>query len=555
MYHACVPGGKLYLRFLGPSGAGDTSPPRHLCESRASPRARSWRECVLWLNLSGYDVRLLPYPEWLVRLDARLESPGHALRPLRGFFRSRPAGGAGRTVPELYEEGRRSQVDSDRTGRTLAGLGASITPVDPPLLDRYLAAHVARGYLPVAPRPARRAESAVLSLTPPFFERLLGPGAGGRGVTVMRALPRMRDGGHGLLGELGAWLGSHTGLWHYRLDLSTPAGPSHRDVVVKVKPRDEQVLDVGERLAHLVDERLGREYARFRGGLAVTGSHARELAVYDEVDPRFRRHVPEVFGHLRDDARGLWVLVLEDLSGSRLLDSANDLDAWRPLDVEAAVRGIAEVHAVWYEREQALRAQPWLGPVPSARTMIEMQPLWGALADHAAPAFAEWGGAELPRRHRTLVDTVGTWWRPLETLPRTLIHNDFNPRNLALRGTPDTPTLCAYDWELASLGLPQHDLAELLCFVGGPAPASTDVTHLLELHRATLQASVGRPIDPASWRLGFRLSLLDLLLTRFPMYALAHRVRPQRFLPRVLRTWRALDSIFSDASRDSRREW
>jgi thioester reductase-like protein len=515
----------------------------------SSPRARSWRECVLWLNLAGYDVRLVPYPAWLARLEAAVEVPGHPLRPLRGFFLARPAAGAGLTTPELYEEGRRSQVDSKLTRATLARLGGSVVAVGPAQLDRYLAAHVARGFLPPASRPpVHRSEAGSVALTPAFFERVLREGGDGRVARVVAAEARARVADHSLLGELGTWGGTETGLWHYRLHLATPAGRSCEDVVVKVKPRDEVVIAVGERLAYLVDPRLGHEYSRFRHWLGLTGSHLRELAVYAQTDPRFRRHAPAALGSLRDDAWGTWVVVLEDLSGARLLAAVDDPCAWRPEDVEAAVRGIAEVHAIWYGREQELLTRPWLGPVPSARMIAEMRPLWMALADHAAPFFKEWVGPELPRRHRALVRGVGVWWQPLESLPRTLIHNDFNPRNLALRGRPGAPMLCAYDWELATLGVPQRDLAELCCFVLGSAPSQADVTHVLEVHRTTLETGLGRPVDPAAWRLGFRLALLDLLVTRFPMYALAHRVHAQRFLPRILRTWQALDELLSGAS-------
>jgi thioester reductase-like protein len=521
----------------------------------SSPGARSWRECVLWLGLSGYDVRLVSYPEWLTRLEDAVRVPGHALRPLRSFFLSRPPVGPGLTTPELYEEGRRSRAESDLTRRTLGELGGSLMAVGPGLLDRYLAVHVARGFVPPADRPpVHKAVGGAVPLTLELFERVLRGEHPGRPIRVVGAEAGTSGADHSLLGELGAWSGSETGLWHYRLDLTTPAGRSRANVVVKVKPRDEVVIAVGERLAHLVDARLGRQYARFRHWLGLTGSHVRELAVYTETDPRFRRHAPAVLGSLQDDARGAWVLVLEDLSGTRLLDSVDDPGAWRREDIEAAVRGIAEVHAIWYARERELRAQPWLGPVMSAPQMMRMLPLWRALADHAAPFFAEWGGRALTRRHRALVDRIGTWWRALDTLPRTLIHNDFNPRNLALRGTRDAPTLCAYDWELATLGVPQRDLAELCCFVLGTAPSRMDVIDLVELHRATLQESAGRPISSEAWRLGFRLSLQDLLVTRFPMYALAHRVRPQRFLPRILRTWQALDDRLSDDTRHDQQE-
>ena len=65
-----------------------------------------------------------------------------------------------------------------------------------------------------------------------------------------------------------------------------------------------------------------------------------------------------------------------------------------------------------------------------------------------------------------IAGSVGEWWKEIEKMPRTLVHNDFNPRNIAFRRTAEGPVLCAYDWELATLHLPQHDLAELLGFTG-----------------------------------------------------------------------------------------
>src|SRR5262249_28421340 len=158
-----------------------------------------------------------------------------------------------------------------------------------------------------------------------------------------------------------------------------------------------------------VDERVGVQYRRFRERLGLSGTHVRELAVYAQRDPRFRRHAPALVGAVRDDARATWVLVLEDLAGARLLDAVDDADAGQTGEVEAVLRGIAEVHAIWYGRERELRARPWLGPVPSADSMAAMRPLWAALAEHAAPFFAAWGGPGLPRRHRALVDAVGQW--------------------------------------------------------------------------------------------------------------------------------------------------
>jgi aminoglycoside phosphotransferase (APT) family kinase protein len=132
----------------------------------------------------------------------------------------------------------------------------------------------------------------------------------------------------------------------------------------------------------------------------------------------------------------------------------------------------------------------------------------------------------------------------LDRLPRTLIHNDFNPRNIALRREGGRLRLCAYDWELATLGVPQHDLAEFLCFVLNPRLDRDEIHHYLEFHRAALERASNRSIEPRAWETGFRLSLHDLLTDRFAMYAMIDRFRPQRFLTRVVCTWHALYELF-----------
>ena len=91
----------------------------------------------------------------------------------------------------------------------------------------------------------------------------------------------------------------------------------------------------------------------------------------------------------------------------------------------------------------------------------------------------------------------------VNSAPQTMIHNDCNPRNICLRlpvanssgidrdlegqpvlQLPDVPysdprTMCIYDWELATIDVPQHDVAEFLSFVLQPStPLSIWMEHL-----------------------------------------------------------------------------
>jgi aminoglycoside phosphotransferase (APT) family kinase protein len=174
-----------------------------------------------------------------------------------------------------------------------------------------------------------------------------------------------------------------------------------------------------------------------------------------------------------------------------------------------------------------------------------MAPLWSALAEHAVPLVEAAGGRSLASRHAHLADTVDRWSAALEASELTVIHHDFNPRNAALRPSAAGDVLSAYDWELATVGLPQRDLVEFLCFA---LPANVDATRfwaIVERYRCLLARASACQWPQSDWHNGLRAALALLLVDRLAFYALIHRVRPQAFLTRVLRTWQRLDALAS----------
>ena len=348
-------------------------------------------------------------------------------------------------------------------------------------------------------------------------------------------------GGASILGDLASRRFSRAiGIFHRRLHHS--AGET--DVIVKVKPLDAEVMLMMQGLAAACGRTVGDAFARFQRETGFAGTHLRELAIYEQTDPRFVRHVPVVYDLIRDPSRETWALVLERLHGRvRLIDSADDPSGWTDGDIAAALRGIGAIHAIWMGRETELAAQPWITTAPSAARMAAMQPLWTALAQHAAHEFPTLMSAPDLARHMEVIETIPEWWSRLEAMPRTLIHNDFNPRNLGLRGPADDPTLCVYDWELATIHVPQHDAAELLAFVLTDNATRDDVVRYVELHRAAVRDAGGAVPDAATWRAGFALAARDLLVNRFGLYLMAHTARHYGFLERSLRTLRHLIAL------------
>ncbi|HSE16325.1 MAG TPA: thioester reductase domain-containing protein [Pyrinomonadaceae bacterium] len=502
-----------------------------------NPRLRYWRECVLWMCLRGYPLELMPYGDWTMRLRETVTA-SHPLFPLRAFFLRTVDDEGGLALPELYEETRRRRTRCDFSRAVLAEAGATCPPLDTNLLGRYFDSFSERGLIPpLAPATNVGRDECLSSALVTAIECSLRSR-----ITNVELFPMGGD--DSIVAELTSWkCGSRPGLRRARLTTeSRDECTSVIDLVLKSKPPDTDAIAVGEQVARLCGRELGDAYVAWRDHIGLTGGHLRELAIYEIDDPRLRLHVPAPLAVLRDDDRGEWVVALEYVSDAQV---ANAWDrAWAPGEIDAALRGLAVLHAVWRDRRESLVSQSWLAPRRSAAQMAEMLPLWSALAANARPAFTSWAGPALVKAHESLLCGIDRWWRPLGNNLQTLIHNDFNPRNIMLRGLRDELRLCAYDWELATIGAPQRDLAEFLCFALAPETAADEAPAWVQRYRGLLEEQTATTIDAIEWEAGFRAALCDFLVDRLAMYTMIHRFRPQAFLPRVVRTWLALHQRF-----------
>ncbi|HVF39587.1 MAG TPA: thioester reductase domain-containing protein [Gemmatimonadaceae bacterium] len=507
----------------------------------SAKQPRHWRECVLWMRLCGYDLDLLPYGEWIERLE-REATTGHPLHPLRSFFVDE-VGENGLTLPELNEETRRATIFDEPSRARIGRMGICCTTIDTALLDRYFTRYVADGVVPdVGHRYRNRSDASSahnldIDALRPELQRSLADRFGDPSLSIEAITLSPMGGDESIVSELTSWReGARVGLFRATLSLRGKTGNTTTRVVVKVKPADETVLEVAESVAALAGATLGREYARFRDYHGFTRSHIRELALYREPDERIRGYTPSPLALSPPGRTDRTTLVLEEIPRSALFHSAETDAPWSATRLETALAGAAQIHSLWYGRERELMAQPWLAPVRDSARLVEMRDLWRALKDHATVHSPAWRDAALVRAHSRLVEKVCEWSVPLTALSRTLVHNDFNPRNIGIFMDGE-PRLSAFDWELATIGVPQRDIAELLCWTMNASAAREDVAHWLERSRLHLESATGARIDASDWELGFRAALCELIVDRLAMYAMIDRFRPQRYLPRLMRNW------------------
>lgn len=506
------------------------------------PVPRHWREIVAWLNVAGYRSSLVPYERWLDHVRRATAESDPNLRPLRPFFLARPRVLEGQTLPELYFEANRQGIDATWSRRMLAGRGLVVPTIDGAYLARCVGALARSGHLPALPcRPHPRSSADSEATVVALLRRHFGTHA----LKVLGIQRRTVDGG--IISELLGWrLGRDAGVARFDVTFRKARGAPVETLplILKRKPGDDVALAIGEALASTCGATLGKLFRAGAHGLGLLQAHRREPALYRIDEPVLRRHMPRPYGSMRESSGRMFALAIECLEPAAFPTWAAAGRSWPRQAIRSVVESAAQIHSVFLDQTHRLKPTLWHPGEPSPEDML---PLWRALAGHAAEFFGDWWGEPSLPLQRRAEKTTRERRSALAAMPRTLVHNDFNPRNLAFRPEGGGARPCAFDWELASVRVPQHDLAELLCFVLPPEAGRAAVLEYLELLRGKLQAHAGAPLDRTLWLEGFALSLDELILERLPLYALFHRIRRQPFLPAVLQNWKRLREWFDPA--------
>ncbi|WP_067498987.1 phosphotransferase [Actinoplanes sp. TFC3] len=360
-------------------------------------------------------------------------------------------------------------------------------------------------------------------LQPPMAER-----AGDPALVVQSVRLGTQLRGEGIASELGE-LGERrklTGLHPMRVRWRPGTGTgTTTDLVAKVKPRGDEVISGIGMITSLCGPELAQAWQRWGARSDFAGTHRRELAVYRRDEPELTRLLPRAYGIIEDDRREAYVILMERF--------ATPGGSWDAARIDRALRAIGAVHGRWLGCDEQVLAEGWLHRETGTRTLVEARELWEALARYNAAELPALAGGE---RHKAVLEmaaSVDFWESELAAMPQTVVHNDFNPRNVVVPGE----RVIAYDWELATIDVPQRDVAELLAFTLGPQATAAQVEHHLRVHREAVAAASSEAaalVAATDWHQGYRLALQKAILTRFQLYATAHVHRELAFLPALL---------------------
>ena len=177
-----------------------------------------------------------------------------------------------------------------------------------------------------------------------------------------------------------------------------------------------------------------------------------ERAVYERVLPHVSLPGPHFYGAV-EDQDACWLFIRE-VHGEKY-------DVERPDHRAAAARWLGVLHT----EACGVAGRAGLPDAGLGRYRDQMRATRNAVRNHLDnPAF---GNGDLAFLDGLLeqFDDLDEHWSRLERdcsgLPPTLIHGDFNGKNLRIQTGPSGPQVVAFDWADAGLAVPAVDLAQV----------------------------------------------------------------------------------------------
>ncbi|MEO8087254.1 MAG: phosphotransferase [Bacteroidota bacterium] len=291
-------------------------------------------------------------------------------------------------------------------------------------------------------------------------------------------------------------------------------------LLMKSKALDEEVIKGLHLIAASIDPQLSDLLNEYKDNLEFKNCHLKELELCTYLHEQHFEFTPLYFGKHADSKREIFFFIQEFLSFSslKIFNSENHPEKWQRENILRTIDCINTFHqnADVSKFASVQEFLPW-----------QSAPLYKKFLSILIKERAE----ECNLKHfQNLSEQIDQWQEEAESihLPKTIIHNDFNPRNIALQldGKP-----VIYDWELAMIDFPHRDIVEFLSFVLPENFQKEDLYFYLD-HHYRLNDSFSRK----EWISAYKYSLKVYISCRVSFYEVSGILIRYDFSRRVLQT-------------------
>lgn len=369
------------------------------------------------------------------------------------------------------------------------------------------------------------------------------------------------DTNNGVINTLVSNTESVYGIHRLAVDSSATEKMGFETFIAKIKPHSDEIKLLGAQLAHISgDDTLSGLYQAQAKVLGFDNAHRREIALFSHLnalgDTELLALCPQVYGSHADDKSQLYTLLMEDLSHCSHLDTINMPTLWQEKEIKTALRGLAKIHASYFDNLDALEPLMISGCLDKfcADSLLESKTLLNRITEYNHQRYPDLVPESIVARVSAFIDSDSTLLKAMSEFPLCLSHNDFNIRNLALRHTEAGTQLVAYDWELACIQNPQRDVIEFLISVIDQVAGNQSLQEYIEYYRGELQALTGYKCEPESFYKVLLGNAIYLFATRFNAYLMTNNVFKLEFIERLTTNLLSFIDLLEGQQSESRLE-
>jgi hydroxymethylglutaryl-CoA reductase (NADPH) len=291
-------------------------------------------------------------------------------------------------------------------------------------------------------------------------------------------------------------------------------------LLLKSKALDDEVIKGLHAIAASIDPGLSDLIKTYRHVLEYEKCHVKEIEMYAYLNKHKFEHMPKFYGEYTDVKREIYLLVMEELDVNqlRLFNAENTPEKWSPAVIKEVIQKATTFHALYEEQDERTHCNREFKPWEANELYNKLVSLLVAEEKNPTRKIALEQMVDAALHLQQLKEQI--------TVPKTIIHNDFNPRNIAVRHSGE---ILIYDWELAVKNYPHRDIMEWLSFTLKEDFTKAELMIYLEEHYQ-LSGFENR----SSWFLAYEYAITEFIITRALFYEVAGIVVKYDFSARVL---------------------
>ena len=309
-------------------------------------------------------------------------------------------------------------------------------------------------------------------------------------------------------------------------DIHTVDGKEY-PLLLKSKALGTEVLDGLHFMASNVSVDLADILSKHYHVLEYKDNHTKEIDVYEALQQIAYPFMPVLYGTKKETDREVYMIIMERLAPNKMLliNSESTPEKWSTSIIKKTIDSIHIVHANFQYETNKIESIA----VFDIEKALELYTAFVALNRK------DYDYLNADHRFDELSDFINNWskngYQPKSKM--TLIHNDFNPRNIAIRSNGNP---CIYDWELATYGIPHRDIFELLAFTLVSNFESSDLIAVLKHHFALVQSLNNEDYSWSDYLYDFKLGGQAFLISRVNFYLTGSVLMNYPFIERVFTT-------------------